>query len=173
MFAIFKSGGKQYKAKAGDILKLEKLEGDVGSSIQLKDVLLVGAKSTEIGDSAAKAKVTAEILEQTKGDKVIVFKKKRRHNYRRKNGHRQLLTVVRVSEITSASGETVKAEAYKPKAKKVAAPAAEKNSAPRAEKKPAAAPKAKKAAAPKAEKSETAAKKPAAKKATSSKKKED
>lgn len=179
MFAIFKSGGKQYKAKAGDILKLEKLEGEVGSAIQLGDVLLFGAKSTDIGANAAKAKVTAEILEQGKGEKVIVFKKKRRHNYRRKNGHRQLQTVVRITEITSPAGETVKAEAYKPKAKKeapVKATKAEKATkaaaAPKAEKK-AAVPKAKKAAAPKADKAETTAKKPAAKKAATSKKKED
>jgi large subunit ribosomal protein L21 len=106
MFAIFKSGGKQYKAKAGDVLKLEKLEGEQGSTIQLHDVLLFSDAETVLGDAATKGKILAEVLEQGKGEKVIVFKKKRRHNYRRKNGHRQLLTTVRITEITSPSGKT-------------------------------------------------------------------
>ncbi len=187
MFAIFKSGGKQYKAKAGDIIKLEKLEGEAGSVILLKDILMVGSNTVEIGADAAKGKVSAEIIEQGKGEKIIVFKKKRRHNYRRKNGHRQLLTTVRIMEITSPSGETVKAEARvlkkpasnvdaKANAKKalmgevaVAAKPAKKVAAPKAEKVEAA-PKAKKAAAPKAEKAEKTEKKPAAKKAASVKK---
>jgi large subunit ribosomal protein L21 len=169
MFAIFKSGGKQYKAKAGDILKLEKLEGEAGASVQLPEVLMIGSTKVELGDAAAKAKVTAEILEQTRGDKVIVFKKKRRHNYRRKNGHRQFLTVVRITEITSPSGETVKADPYKGNALKTAKAASESADAPKAKAA------AKKPAAKKTESAEatTETKKPAAKKKAPAKKKED
>lgn len=185
MFAIFKSGGKQYKAKAGDVFKLEKLEGEPGSTIQLENILLFGGDKTQIGDAASKGKLTAEILEQGKGEKVIVFKKKRRHNYRRKNGHRQLQTVVRITEITSPDGKTVKAEARAAKAPRTEAQitaSAQKAKDTAAGRKPkAVAPKAKKAPAaktetkakkPAAKKADTLDKKPAAKKPAASKKKE-
>lgn len=164
MFAIFTSGGKQYKARAGDILKLEKLEGEAGSTLSLDNILLFGGKQTQLGADAAKGKLVAEILEQGKGEKVIVFKKKRRHNYRRKNGHRQLITTVRITEITSPSGETVKAEPLKKKAEKPAAEASKKVAK--------AAPTSKKAPAKAKEDKPAAVKKPAAKK-PSTKKKED
>ncbi|WND01453.1 50S ribosomal protein L21 [Temperatibacter marinus] len=103
MFAIVKTGGKQYRVNEGDVLKVEKLEGDNGSSITFKDILMVGDESgVKVGSPLVKgAKVTAEILDQIKGDKVTVFKKKRRHNYRRKKGHRQLITVLRVTKIAA------------------------------------------------------------------------
>ncbi|MCL2538318.1 MAG: 50S ribosomal protein L21 [Alphaproteobacteria bacterium] len=94
-YAIFQSGGKQYRAKAGDILKLEKIKGE--GKVEFDHVLMVGDK---IGNpTVTGAKVLAEIVEQTRADKIIVFKKKRRHNYRRTKGHRQQLTVVKITEI--------------------------------------------------------------------------
>lgn len=194
MFAIFKSGGKQYKAKAGDIFKLEKLEGEAGAAVQFTDILMFGGDKTVTGEAAAKGKISGEILEQTKGDKVLVFKKKRRHNYRRKNGHRQLLTVVRITEMTSPEGKSVKAEARAIKAPRTEAEktaSAQKAyntmAAKNGKRIPAAKKATKKAAAPKAEakaktetkakkpaaaKTEAAAKKPAAKKPAAAKKKE-
>ena len=103
MYAIVKTGGKQYKVSAGDVLKVEKLDAEAGSTIELDQVLMVGGATPKIGTPVvAGAKVVAEVLEQKKDDKIIIFKKKRRHNYRRKNGHRQLITVLRVREIVGA-----------------------------------------------------------------------
>ena len=93
MFAVVRTGGKQYKVASGDVLAVEKLEGKVGDKIELSDVLMVGSK---IG---AGAKVLAEIIKQFRDDKVIIFKKRRRHNYRRKKGHRQYLTEIKVTSI--------------------------------------------------------------------------
>ncbi|MDR1207327.1 MAG: 50S ribosomal protein L21 [Rickettsiales bacterium] len=94
-YAIFQTGGKQYRAKVGDILKLEKLKGE--GKIEFDQVLMLGDK---IGNPVVGgAKVIGEIVEQTRGDKILVFKKKRRHNYRRTKGHRQHLTVVKITEI--------------------------------------------------------------------------
>jgi len=88
MFAVVRSGGRQFKASLGTVLELEKLAGNVGDVVEL-EVLLAGTAG----------KVTAEILKQGKGDKVIIFKKRRRHNSRRKNGHRQYLTTVQIVEL--------------------------------------------------------------------------
>ena len=93
MFAVVRTGGKQYKVASGDVLAVEKLEGKVGDRVELSDVLMVGSK---IG---AGAKVLAEIIKQFRDDKVIIFKKRRRHNYRRKKGHRQYLTEIKVTSI--------------------------------------------------------------------------
>ncbi|GAB3126688.1 50S ribosomal protein L21 [Novispirillum itersonii] len=98
MFAVIKTGGKQYKVAQNDIVAVEKLAADVGASVTFDQVLLVGDKvGAPVVDGAA---VTAEVLEQFRDDKVIVFKKKRRQNYRRKNGHRQYLTLVKITGIT-------------------------------------------------------------------------
>lgn len=102
MFAVVQTGGKQYKMSAGQKLKLEKLEGAVGEVVNLDQVLLVGStqENTKIGSPLVKgATVSVEILSQELDDKVIVFKKKRRANYRRKKGHRQQVTFVRVQEV--------------------------------------------------------------------------
>ena len=97
MFAVIKTGGKQYKVAANDVVIVEKLPGQAGDTVTLDQVLLVGDK---VGAPLVEgASVTATILEQTRGEKVIIFKKKRRQNYRRKNGHRQELTVLRVAAI--------------------------------------------------------------------------
>ena len=100
MFAVIKTGGKQYKVAKNDVVVVERLAGEAGSTITLDQVLMVGEK---IGAPlVAGAAVTATVVEQTRGDKVIIFKKKRRQNYRRKNGHRQDLTVLRITDITGA-----------------------------------------------------------------------
>ena len=100
MFAVIRTGGKQYKVAANDILSVEKLEGDVGSTLTLSEVLLVGGDSPKTGlPLVAGASVEAEILEQGKGDKVIAFKKKRRKNTHRKRGHRQFFTKVKITAI--------------------------------------------------------------------------
>ena len=97
MFAVVRTGGKQYRVAAGDKIVVEKLDGEAGSKVTLGDVLLAG----EGGDLKATAGLTvaAEIVAQAKGEKVIVFKKRRRHNYRRKNGHRQQHTILKILSI--------------------------------------------------------------------------
>ncbi len=104
MFAIIQTGGKQYKVAQDDVLRVEKLDVEAGKTIELKEVLLVAdASKTTSGNPTVKgASVSAEVVRHEKDDKVIVFKKKRRQNYRRKNGHRQNLTVLRITGIKSA-----------------------------------------------------------------------
>jgi large subunit ribosomal protein L21 len=97
MFAIVRTGGKQYRVAAGDKIAVEKLAGEAGETITLADVLLAG-KDGELAD-AANIKVSAEIIAQAKSEKVVVFKKRRRHNYRRKNGHRQQMTLLRIVSV--------------------------------------------------------------------------
>ncbi len=144
MFAIVRTGGKQYRVAPGDKIVVEKLAGEAGDSIDLTDVLLAGEGSDL--KSTAGLIVAAEIVAQAKADKVTVFKKRRRHNYRRKAGHRQQHTILKIVSIGGKKAEK-KAEAKaEPKQEKPAAPA-KAEAAPKAEAK--AAPK--KAAAPKAE----------------------
>lgn len=102
MFAVVKTGGKQYKVARDSIIKVEKIEGQLGSKIELDQVLMLGesSKASFIGTPIVKgAKVTAEITNQFRDDKIIVFKKKRRQNYRRKAGHRQDLTELKILDI--------------------------------------------------------------------------
>jgi large subunit ribosomal protein L21 len=95
LYAIFQTGGKQYRVKAGDTVKVEKLKAD--GKIEFDQVLMVGDK---VGNPlVAGAKVVAEIIAQERADKILVFKKKRRHNYRRTKGHRQNITVLKITEI--------------------------------------------------------------------------
>lgn len=105
MFAVVKTGGKQYKVASGDVIKVEKLEAETGATVELDQVLMVGdeAKVTIGAPMVAGAKVAAEVLEQTKGAKVIIFKKRRRKNSRRTRGHRQQITVLRVTGITAGA----------------------------------------------------------------------
>ena len=109
MFAIVRTGGKQYRVAAGDKIVVEKMAGEAGDKITLDDVLLAG----EGGDlkDVAGLTVAAEIIAQAKGEKVIVFKKRRRHNYRRKNGHRQRHTILRIVAIGAEDKKAAKAEA--------------------------------------------------------------
>ena len=103
MYAIVKCGGKQLKASVGDVLIVEKLAGEVNSKVTLDQVLLVadGDKITVGAPLVGGASVTATVLEQRKGEKTIIFKKKRRQNYRRKNGHRQFETVLKVTGVSA------------------------------------------------------------------------
>jgi len=101
MFAVIRTGGKQYKVAPNDVIAVEKLAGEPGATIELAEVLMLG-DGAEVSTGTpllSGAVVSAELVEQRRGDKIIVFKKKRRHNYRRKNGHRQLQTVLRITEI--------------------------------------------------------------------------
>ncbi len=154
MYAIVKTGGKQYKVAPGDIIEIEKLEAEVGSKVELEAICVVdGDKVESDAAKAAGTKVVAEVLEQFKGEKQLVFKFKKRKNYKRTKGHRQQLTRVRIEAVGSAKAEKKaapkKAAAKKDEAKAEEAPkkAAPKKDEASAEKKPA----AKKAPAKKAE----------------------
>jgi large subunit ribosomal protein L21 len=105
MFAVIRTGGKQYKVAKDDVISVEKLAAEPGREIELNEVLMIGdgaevATGTPLVDGAS---VSAVVIEQTRADKIIVFKKKRRHNYRRKKGHRQHQTVLRITEISGAN----------------------------------------------------------------------
>src|SRR5688572_22506106 len=136
MFAVVRTGGKQYRVAAGDKIAVEKLAGDAGDTITLGEVLLAG-DGDKLAD-AGKVFVSAEIIAQAKSEKVTVFKKRRRHNYRRKAGHRQQMTLLRIVQVGDQ------------KAEKKAAP--KKEPAPKAEEGPQAAEAPKAEAAPKAPK---------------------
>ena len=99
MFAVVRTGGKQYRVAAGDKIVVEKLDGEAGSSISFSDILLAGEGA--VLKSVEGLTVSAEIIAQAKADKIVVFKKKRRHNYRRKNGHRQQHTILKITAIGS------------------------------------------------------------------------
>jgi len=146
MFAVIKTGGKQYRVSKDDVFVVEKLVAEAGDTIQFDQVLMIGedGKAPTVGSPLiAKATVSAEVVKQTRGDKIIIFKKRRRQNSRRKNGHRQDLTLVKITDINptgakkaaakkaaAADGETSaapkKAAAKKAPAKKAAAKTAEK-----------------------------------------------
>ncbi len=97
MFAVIKTGGKQYKVKKDSVIIVEKLNGEAGSEVSFGDVLMAGDKiGTPYVDGAV---VSGEIVKQTRGEKVIIFKKIRRHGYKRKKGHKQDLTVVKITDI--------------------------------------------------------------------------
>jgi large subunit ribosomal protein L21 len=105
MFAIIRTGGKQYKVASGDVIAVEKLAGEPGATLELAEVLMVG-EGADVSTGTplvAGATVSAELVEHRRADKIIVFKKKRRQNYRRKNGHRQHQTVLRITEIRAGS----------------------------------------------------------------------
>jgi large subunit ribosomal protein L21 len=188
MFAVIKTGGKQYKVASGDMLRVERIAASAGEKVQFNEVLMLGGDKPQVGAPLIEdAAVQAEVVDQIKGDKVINFvKRRRKHSSKRTKGHRQKLTLVKITEIMASgagkskvmaavgtgsvsaaavaaiTGKTVEEAAKPAKAKKAAAPKAEKKAAPKAEKQ-AEAPKAdKKEAAPKAEKK--AAPKKAAKK---------
>ena len=135
MYAVVKTGGKQYKVAKDDVIKVERLDGEAGETVALEEVLMLGeGADVTVGTPVVEgATVAAEILEQARAKKILVFKKRRRQNYRRKKGHRQNITVLRVTDILTGGA----------KPKKTAA----KKAAPKAESKPA----TKKAAAPKAD----------------------
>lgn len=116
MFAVIKTGGKQYKVATDDVIKVERLPAEAGAELVLDQVLAVGSDAgvTYGQPLVAGAAVTATVLEQARGDKIVIFKKKRRQNYRRKNGHRQDITVLRITAIAGEGGAKM-AAAAKPK----------------------------------------------------------
>ena len=100
MFAVIRTGGKQYRVAAEDVIKVEKVKGDPGEIVQFGEVLVVGGDAVTLGaPTVAGASVAAEVIEQGRGRKVIAFKKRRRKNSRRKRGHRQEFTRIRITEI--------------------------------------------------------------------------
>lgn len=111
MYAVIRTGGKQYTVKPGDVFHVEKLDKDLGAEFDISDVLLVGGDSTHVGQPTVKnAKVTVVVTKQSKARKVIVFKKKRRHSFRKFKTHRQHFTELFVKSITSPDGKTVKTD---------------------------------------------------------------
>ena len=103
MYAVIKTGGKQYRVAADELLTVEKLAGDAGSKVEFTEILMLGGSGDpKLGDALKGAKVIAEVVEQNRAPKVIAFKKRRRKNSRRKRGHRQHQTVVRIKEIIGA-----------------------------------------------------------------------
>ena len=153
MFAVIKTGGKQYRVAAEDVIRIDRVNGQPGEIVEFGEVLVVGGDTPQLGTPwVAGATVAGEVLQHTRGDKVIAFKKRRRKNSRRKRGYRDEITVLRITEILADNAKP--SIGPRPKREKVVAPAADGDEAPAAKKK---AP-AKKAAA-----------KPAAKKAPAKK----
>jgi len=126
MFAVIKTGGKQYRVSKDDVIAIEKLDGDAGATIVFDEVLMLG---DQVGaPRVVNAQVTGEVVRQFRGDKVIIFKKRRRKHYRRRNGHRQHLTLVKITDMgvglaavaPKARAEESAKPAKKPAAKKAA-----------------------------------------------------
>jgi len=101
-YAVIKTGGKQYRVKSGDVINVEKLDGEAGDPVKLEEVLMLGGDDVKVGAPLIEgASVDAEIVEQTRAPKIIVFKKRRRQNYRRKKGHRQEMTTLKINTINA------------------------------------------------------------------------
>ena len=116
MFAVFKTGGKQYRVAAEDVLKIEKVKGEPGEIVEFGEVLVVGGDSVALGaPTVAGATVAAEVLDQSRGPKVIAFKKRRRKNSRRKRGHRQEFTLLRITDILTDCKKPSKTPPPRPK----------------------------------------------------------
>ena len=121
VFAVFKTGGKQYRVAAEDVLKIDKVKGEPGEIVEFGEVLVVGGDSVTLGaPTVAGATVAAEALDQARGPKVIAFKKRRRKNSRRKRGHRQEFTLLRITEILTDGKKA--SQTPPPRPKRVAAP---------------------------------------------------
>ena len=119
MFAVIKTGGRQYRVVPDDVLEIGKIAGDVGTIVQLGEVLLVGGESPTLGaPTVAGASVAVEVLDHKRGPKIIAFKKRRRKNSRRKRGYRDEITVLRISEILTDGAKPTKGP--RPKREKVA-----------------------------------------------------
>ncbi len=120
MYAVIKTGGKQYKVAEDDVIRVERLNGEAGDTVEINEVLMVGGEGApRIGTPFVEgAMVAAEVVEQTRAGKIIVFKKKRRHNYRRKHGHRQNLTALRILGIGLDGKKPAKKAAAKKEAPK-------------------------------------------------------
>jgi large subunit ribosomal protein L21 len=165
MFAVIRTGGKQYRVAAEDVIKVDKVAGQPGEIVEFGEVLVVGGDSVQLGSpTVAGATVAGEVLEQGRGAKIIAFKKRRRKNSRRKRGHRQEVSLIRITEILTEGQKPSKVAKPKPERKPKAEPAAEAAAEPKTGK---AKPKAKAKTPAKAEKKK--APKPAAKPKTGAK----
>ena len=167
MFAVIKTGGRQYRVVPDDVLEITKIDGDVGTIVQLNEVLVVGGDTPVLGVPTVKgASVAAELLQHKRGPKVIAFKKRRRKNSRRKRGYRDEITVLRITEILADNAKP--SIGPRPKREKVATPVEDGDEADKPAKKAAAKKPVAKAAAAKprakADGKKAPAKKPAAKK---------
>ena len=163
MFAVIKTGGKQYRVTKDDMIVVETVAGEPGSTVRFEDVLMIGndGKAPSVGTPfLEQAAVFAEVVQQTRGDKIIVFKKKRRKGYRRKHGHRQALTVLRITDISPTGTKADTKSKAKPEPKAKAKPKTEAKPKKPARKEPAAKTEAKRktAAKPKAKKEPKAGK---------------
>ena len=148
MFAVIKTGGKQYRVAEDQVIKIERIKGELGEIVQLGDVLMLGGETTQLGvPTVAGASVAAEVIEQGRGAKVIAFKKRRRKNSRRKRGHRQEYTMLRITEILTEGANPTKGPRPKPERKAKPAEGEEGDDKPKAKKKPANKPGKPKAAA--------------------------
>ena len=151
MFAVIKTGGKQYRVAEDQIIKIERIKAELGEIVQLGDVLMLGGDKLEVGaPMVAGASVAGEVIEQGRNAKVIAFKKRRRKNSRRKRGHRQEFTMLRITEILTQGAKPTKGPRPKPERKVKPAEAQDGDDTPKAKKKP-------------AKKAKAAATKPAAK----------
>lgn len=120
MYAVVKTGGKQYRVSKDDILRVEKLDGEAGDVVTLDTVLMVGGEAGDVTVGAPTvdgASVAAEIVEQMRDKKIVIFKKRRRQNYRRKKGHRQHLTVLKVTDILTDGAKPKKRRKRRPRKK--------------------------------------------------------
>ena len=136
MFAVIKTGGKQYRVAAEDIIRVDRVNGQPGEIVEFGEVLVVGGDVPQLGTpTVAGATVAGEVLQHTRGDKVIAFKKRRRKNSRRKRGYRHEFSVVRITEILTGGAKPSKTAAPRPK--REPKPKAETEAAPAAEAKPA------------------------------------
>jgi len=159
MFAVIKTGGKQYRVAAEDVLKVDKIKGEPGEIVEFGEVLVVGGDSVALGaPTVAGAMVAAEVLDHPRGPKIIAFKKRRRKNSRRKIGHRQEFTLVRITEILTDGKKPSKAAQPRPKRAPAPAPAEGSDDAAKSRKAS-----AKKPEKPKSKARVARAKKPAAK----------
>ena len=130
MFAVFKTGGKQYRVAAEDVLKVDKIKGEPGEIVEFAEVLVVGGDNVTLGvPTVAGASVAAEVLEQGRGAKIIAFKKRRRKNSRRKRGHRQEFTLLRITEILTDGKKPSKTAPPRPKREAPPRPAPEASAA--------------------------------------------
>ena len=164
MFAVIKTGGRQYRVVPDDVLEIGKIAGDVGTIVQLGEVLVVGGETPVLGvPTVAGASVAAEVLDHKRGPKVIAFKKRRRKNSRRKRGYRDEITVLRITEILTNDNTPTIGPRQK-KEKPVAAAPQDGDEAPAKKKAPAKKAPAKAAVAKKAPAKKASAKKPATKK---------
>src|ERR1700684_681872 len=124
MFAVFKTGGKQYRVAAEDVLKVDKVTGERGEIVEFGEVLVVGGDSVTLGaPTVAGATVAAEVLDQARGPKIIAFKKRRRKNSRRKRGYRQEFTLIRITEILTEGRKANKTPPPRPRRAPAPAPA--------------------------------------------------